>query len=322
MRSITLQAPGKINLTLDVSGVLPDGYHEIETIFQSVDVFDEMRISVRESDQLSVQIDCERDGAPCPDFPLDDSNLIARSARAFAAEAGCGSFAAEVSVNKRLPIGGGMAGGSANGAAMLIGLNLLFQEPFSREKLLTIGSKLGADVPFCMMGATMLGRGKGDKLTPLESKCALSLCLVKPRKLSVSTAWVYEQFDLYPAKVLKPNTPDAIKALAEGDFDKLIRSLGNAFQPLVFKHHPQLQEIYDTLYDLGSWYVQMTGSGPTLFSIVASREMAHSVRRRMLRSEDDGFLYGSVSPTMKGPPWDFFIAESIDHGIRHETVVG
>lgn len=315
MRSITLLAPGKINLTLDVLGVLPDGYHEIETIFQSVDVYDELRITISESERLSVKIACERDGFPCSEFPLDGTNLIARAATAFAAAAGCQPFSAEVFVNKQLPIGGGMAGGSANGAAMLVGLNELFGGPLSREQIIKVGSTLGADVPFCITGGTMLGRGRGDDLVRVDSKCKLNLCLVKPRNLSISTAWVYNEFDLYQAPVVKPDTQQAVEALKEGDFEKLIRSLGNTFQPMVFEAHPQLKTICDSLRELGSWYCQMTGSGPTLFSIVASREMAHAVRRRMLRNDDDGFLYGAVSPTMKGPPWDFYIAESIEGGI-------
>lgn len=320
MRTITVLAPGKINLTLDVLGIMPDGYHEIETIFQSVDVCDELEIKVVESELTTVDLQCQREGAPCAEFPLDETNLIARAARAFSKATG-ETFLSTVKINKLLPIGGGMAGGSTDGAAMLFGLNQLFGSPLSEQQLSKLSAELGADMPFCLSGGTMLGRGKGDQLTPLENNCPMFFCIVKPRKLSVSTPWVYSAFDRYKerpgagAHIKRPQLQDAIAALREGDLDKLMASLGNVFQPLVYEEHPELQAISDSLYDLGSWYCQMTGSGPTIFSIVANRQMAHSVRRRMLRNDDDGFIYGSTSPTMKGPPWDFYLAETLNHGV-------
>lgn len=318
MRTITLEAPGKINLTLDVLGLLPDGYHELETIFQSVDIYDELRIDLLDgkTDTVEVNLQCHSDGNLCVDFPLDDRNLIVRAARAFASAAGCGPFAVNVSVWKLLPIGGGMAGGSTDGAAVLIGLNELFGKPLSADQIAAVGGKLGADVPFCLAGGTMLGRGKGDELSALENNCELALCVVKPRDLSVSTPWAFSSFDAYKGKIDKPDTAGAIEALRSGDLDKLMQALGNVFQPVVFKEHPDLQALSETLYDLGSWYCQMTGSGPTLFSIVANRQMAHRVRRRLLRNDDDGFIYGAIFPTAKGPPWDFHIAETINHGVR------
>lgn len=320
MRTITLLAPGKINLTLDVLGVLPDGYHEIETIFQSVDVCDELEIDVVDGEQTHVDLQCWREGAPCAEFPLDETNLIVRAARAFS-EATGEVFASTVKVNKSLPIGGGMAGGSADGAAMLFGLNELFGRPLSELELSKMAGKLGADMPFCLSGGTMLGRGKGDELTPLENNCPLFLCIVKPLKLSVSTPWVYSAFDKYQkqpgagAQIRRPRLQDSIAALRAGDLDKLLASLGNVFQPLVFAEHPELQALSNSLYDLGSWYCQMTGSGPTIFSVVANRQMAHGIRRRLLRNDDDGFIYGSTSPTMKGPPFDFYLAETLNHGV-------
>ncbi|MFN8657957.1 MAG: 4-(cytidine 5'-diphospho)-2-C-methyl-D-erythritol kinase [Candidatus Obscuribacterales bacterium] len=320
MRSITLLAPGKINLTLDVLGLLPGGYHEIETIFQSVDVCDELEIEVAAARDTRVELQCLREGAPCADFPLDETNLIARAARAFS-EATGETFQSTVKVNKLLPIGGGMAGGSTDGAAMLFGLNELFGSPLSSDRLSEMAGTLGADLPFCLTGGTMLGRGKGDLLTPLENNCQMFLCIVKPRKLSVSTPWVYSAFDRYQERsdaaslIRRPNVQQAMDALREGDLEKLLAGLGNVFQPLVFEEHPELQAIAKSLYDLGSWYCQMTGSGPTIFSVVANRQMAHSIRRRMLRNDDDGFIYGSTSPTMKGPPWDFYLAETLNHGV-------
>jgi 4-diphosphocytidyl-2-C-methyl-D-erythritol kinase len=309
---ICVQAPAKLNLTFDIRGTLPDGYHEVETLLQSVDLADKLAISVQPHCELSFHIQCM--GEHIPDsFPLDQTNLIARAAGSFFQAANIRpDYKIDVEIEKIIPIGAGLAGGSADAAAMLFALNQLFDHPLDGNQLKVIGSSLGADVPFCLDGGTQIGRHRGDQLEVLNNEHRLYFCIVKPKKLSVSTPWAYQQYDQFRQPIAKPDTIKAASALCEGRLDEAIDNFGNVFEPVIFAQFSELIALKQQLLKLGSWRCHLSGSGPALYAVVADREMAHFMRRKILKNDDDGFIYIAVeSQTL-----DFFITESTTHGIK------
>ena len=182
MQELRIRAHAKINLFLDVLYKRPDGYHEIETVFQSIGLSDEIILKKLPKD---IKIKCEH-----PQVPLDESNLAYRTAKLLF-ESSELSAGVEITIKKRIPISAGLGGGSADAAGVLVGLNQLFELGYEREQLMQLGAKLGADVPFCILGGTALGQGIGEILTPLPPIGRTWLVLVNPGFM-VSTAWVYQ----------------------------------------------------------------------------------------------------------------------------------
>lgn len=315
MQTIQAISPAKLNLTFDIKGLMSDGYHEVETLLQSVDLQDELVFTLSPADQLNVEISL--DGGGSSEFPLNDTNLIAKAAKLFVQESGVKPFGLHVAVTKFIPIGAGLAGGSANGAATLVALNYAFDSPFGPQDLLSLGSRLGADVPFCIQGGTAIGTGRGDILQAIACDTTLFFCIVKPRKLSVSTPWAYGIYDEFTGKVKRPHLQNAANSMCKADLDQAVKSFGNVFEPPIFEKMPELIDLQKSLIELGCWYCQLSGSGPALFAIVPDREMAHYVRRKVLHNDDSGFDYFSAQPTAEfGPPFEFHIAQSVSHGAR------
>ena len=295
---------------------MADGYHEVETLLQSVDLQDELVFKVAESEKLEVAISCT-DGTCAALFPLDDTNLIAKAAKLFLQKSGVKPFKVEVEVTKTIPIGAGLAGGSANAAATLVALNYTFDSPIGPQDLLKLGGEIGADVPFCIQGGTSIGTGRGDSLQAIGSDTTLFFCIVKPRKLTVSTPWAYRLYDEYTKKMDRPHTSAAADSLRKGDLERAMKSFGNVFEPIIFHQMPELVELKKQLMQHGCWHTQLSGSGPALFAVVPDREMAHYIRRKVLHNDDSGFDYFSAQPQAEfGPPLEFHIAQSIDHGAR------
>lgn len=268
---IVVKAPAKINLTFNIIGLRTDGFHDIESIMQTISLEDELKIQIKESVENNFTIHCENPGI-AKLIPLDGSNLIAKAARIFLETMGTNkSFSIEVNLDKRIPVGAGLAGGSSNAAAMLLALNQFFGNAFSRDELAVVAAQIGSDVPFCLKGGTCIARGRGEILEEIACNTELHYCIVKPRKLSVSTPAAYKAFDEYDKEVTIPSLQIAKEGLADGDLNKLMAGLGNVFEPVIFAQHTQLKELKDELFKLGAWDCHMTGSGPTLFALVAGR---------------------------------------------------
>lgn len=277
MLKLTALAPAKINLTFDILGVMPDGYHQVETILQSIDLADRLAFDIEPANELDVRLKADR-----AEMPTDESNLIAKAAKAFCENAKTGSKVRLVAqVEKNIPIGAGLAGGSADAAATLSALNHAFDEPLSDGDMLALAAQVGADVPFALKGGTAFGINKGELLSPVENKLEFVLCIVKPLAFSVSTPWAYKRFDEREWPNTKPQTQQALDALACGDIGAALKSFGNSFQGMLFIEHPILAEVKDELLRLGAWYVQLSGSGPAMFAIVPDLEHAHFLRRKM-----------------------------------------
>ena len=315
MRSIRALAPAKVNLTFDIIGDLPDGYHQVETLLQAIDLQDELIVKVHEANEFCTSITCLNDVVPAH-FPLDDSNLMAKAARMYCQRAGVGlNWSIDIDIEKNIPVGAGLAGGSTDAAAMLAALNKLFDDRLSEEELLALGASLGADVPFCLTGGTCVGTGRGDKLRPVDCNIMFAFCIIKPRKLHVATPWAYKQFDEYKGSLKRPNLPEAEASLQSGDIDRAIASFGNVFEPVIFEAMPELVSVKDQLLKRGCWYCQLSGSGPAIFGLVADREQAHYIRRKILKTDDLEFDYIRLPMPDLGPPLECYIAQTLSNGI-------
>ena len=184
MADLCVRAPAKINLHLEVLGLRPDGFHELAMVMQSIDLAD--RLWLRPSADGQISLSCDQ-----PELPTDSTNLIVRAAELLRARSGLVELGAELVLEKRIPIGAGLAGGSSNGAAALVGLNALWGLGFRAEALHAMAAELGSDMPFCLDGGTQFCFGRGERLEPLEAPLKLALLLVKHPQVSVSTPWAY-----------------------------------------------------------------------------------------------------------------------------------
>jgi len=316
----SVTAPAKVNLTFDVTGDLPGGYHSIVSLFQAISLEDVLNIHILPSSaqELKLELTAEFVGEPGA-FPLDENNLIAKAVRAF--DSACSLLKnklVRVDVRKQIPIGAGLAGGSSNAAAVLSALNQLYDQPMTEKELLVAATNLGADVPFLLHGGTQLGKGKGELLTPLSITERLSFVVLKPRQLSVSTPSVFGAYDKWVAEKNSSWRPtidhqSAIDALTSGNLEKATKSFANVFEPIVFEMYPSLSLIKERLMELGCWSAQLSGSGPSIFAVVANLEMAHMIRRKFKEEETRG---DSVWLRREGWELDCFIAESIVGGVQ------
>jgi 4-diphosphocytidyl-2-C-methyl-D-erythritol kinase len=282
MHKITARCPAKLNLTFDIVGLLPNGYHEVATLYQTVSLEDKLTFELDHRPDSQFEIVC--DGAqPGGEIPCDSSNLIWKAAGLFIdAMPDRPGLSMKVNVEKNIPVAAGMAGGSTNAAATLVALNNFFGHPFGVEELLVLAGKLGADVPFCLEGGTCVGRGCGDDLTVLKEMPKLHFLLVKPENFGISTAWAYQAFDELTGDEIHPDMDSAVEALKAGDTLKAASFFGNAFEPLIFEHYPQLAYMRDLLLDAGCWCCHLTGKGPTMYAVVPDYETAGSAKTRLL----------------------------------------
>lgn len=314
---ITAKCAAKLNLTFEIVGDLPGGYHEVATLLQAIDLEDDVSITVEPGGSRVFFSGYYPEVSG--DFPLTDSNLIARAVKKFQETVAISrGHSVLVEVTKRIPIGAGVAGGSANAAAALLAMNEHFENPLTRDQLLELGTTLGADVPFAICGGTRIGRHRGDRLEEVGSGPKLFFTIVKPRHLSVSTVWAYKQFDLRSSDdAIGTATPRSnldlkgtfttrcAQAARAGDLKVLSETLHNDLEEVVFKEHPQLEAIKDRLVELGAWSCRMTGSGPTLYALVADREHSHQMRRKLKEQRD-----------LNINELDIWLAESVEHGAR------
>lgn len=265
---LRLRSYAKINLYLDVLGKRPDGYHNLETIFQSVDLFDELRIT-RAKDVTLVCADAR--------VPAGEENLIIKSARLLQRETGFGD-GARIELRKHVPMGAGLAGGSGNAAMTLIGLNSLWKLGLSDERLLELGLELGSDVPFCLTGGTQAATGRGELLEPLPPVIDPTFVLVH-FPIHVSTASVFNDPAITFSRegTIDGKTPSfrrAIENLKRGEWDKVVF---NRLEDIVFARHRELARAKDQLLNqLGCLGAVMSGTGSTIVGVFDSFETAES----------------------------------------------
>ena len=266
MDTLTRKAYAKINLGLDVLRRREDGYHEVKMIMQTVDIYDVLTFVKAPADVFRLSVDSAQ-------IPDDDNNLVLKAARLLFATAGIDA-GVEVTLQKNIPVAAGMAGGSTDAAATLIGLNALYDLRFTTEQLQEIGVKLGADIPYCIMGGTALSQGIGEILCPLPAPPRAHLVIAKP-DLMISTKYVYENLHANSLKV-HPNIDGMIEALSNRDLIKMCSLMGNVLETVTEKENPIITQIKDLMKEQGATGALMSGSGPTVFSIFTEEEKARN----------------------------------------------
>ena len=266
MDTLTRKAYAKINLGLDVLRRREDGYHEVKMIMQTVDIYDVLTFVKAPADVFRLSVDSAQ-------IPDDDNNLVLKAARLLFTTAGIDA-GVEVTLQKNIPVAAGMAGGSTDAAATLIGLNALYDLRFTTEQLQKIGVKLGADIPYCIMGGTALSQGIGEILRPLPAPPRAHLVIAKP-DLMISTKYVYENLHANSLKV-HPNIDGMIEALSNQDLIKMCSLMGNVLETVTEKENPIITQIKDLMKEQGATGALMSGSGPTVFSIFTEEEKARS----------------------------------------------
>lgn len=272
---ITLQEPAyaKLNLTLDILHKREDGFHEIESIMQQITMCDDVEIDVETGEDWKIECDWE-------DIPTDSENLAWKAAGVFYREIGKDPQGITIRINKRIPMGAGLAGGSADAAAVLRALNRHEGEPFTIWELSRLSAKVGSDVPFCVLGGTALAKGRGEKLAQLLPMPQCFYCIAKP-EFSVSTPALYAAWD----EVAEPYHPDNNgmgRALDQQNLMHAAGYLGNGFEPLVSAEHPEIEEIKQVMADCGALGAAMTGSGSAVFGIFDAFDMAATASMKLM----------------------------------------
>lgn len=268
MDKINLKAYAKINLCLDIVNKRADGYHNLRTIMQSVDLFDQIEIQVCKSTH-SIHIESDH-----PELPLDERNLAYKAAKAIFEKAGI-QGGARIRITKNIPLAAGLAGGSSNAAAVLHGLNILYGLNLTVAQLVHIGKSLGADVPFCVVGGTVLAAGIGDRLSFLQPIQEYNILLVKP-KVGVSTKDVYSRVDIKNL-TSRPDIEKAVQSIENNDLPGLTSSMGNVLEPITSSMVKEVLEIKNKMLTMGADGALMCGSGPTVFAICSSNNKAESM---------------------------------------------
>lgn len=287
MRSYSLIAPAKINLYLQIVGDRPDGFHELIMVLQSIELADRVTVRSRSVDDIRVQCDN-------PAVPVDQTNLAYRAAELMMREfpemyARFGGI--EIGLQKHIPMGAGLAGGSSNAAAVLVGIDLMWNLGLTQSELQDLGAKLGSDVPFCISGGTALATGRGEKLDALTSLNNLYVVLAKYRDLPVSTPWAYQTYrrnfgETYPktpqeieAKKAQPRA--ILSAIAHHDFKQIGQHLHNDLEKVVLPEFEKVQQLRDQFARLNPIGTMMSGSGSTVFALAESRSQAEDIRNAM-----------------------------------------
>ncbi len=260
----------KVNLSLEVIKRRPDGYHEIETIFQSIDLADRMRIEL--TDDARVEIRCDM-----PGVPTDETNLCHRAIVALRSVAGR-SLGARIDLEKHIPIGAGLGGGSSNAAGVLLAVNRALALEIPPKRMEKLAAGLGSDVPFMLYGGTMVGRGRGEILTPIEPIHGGFFVVVKP-EVAIPTAWVYSNLNFRLTRLRPRLNLRAVSAVL-ARFPKAEWPYRNALESVVFPAYPTVAKLWEELVNERPCFASMTGSGSAVFAIFDRASRAAEVAER------------------------------------------
>lgn len=285
MRALRTIAHAKINLTLDVVGKRPDGYHDLIMVMQEITLGDEVTVCLETGRDWAMETDSEQ-------VPCDDSNLCIKAARLFLRAANIDCDGLTVRLCKRTPVCAGMGGGSADGAAVLRLLDDAYGHPLSEETLYALAEQVGSDVPFALFGGTALAREKGQVLSRLPRMPACDIVLCKP-SFPVSTPALFRRVDTATIS-RRPDTNAFLAALERGDLQTLANHMVNVFEPIVSADHPELAEIRKTMLDAGALGAAMTGSGPTMFGLFREKHQAEVAYTLLKSRYPDTFLANPV----------------------------
>jgi 4-diphosphocytidyl-2-C-methyl-D-erythritol kinase len=311
MHSYTLRAPAKINLFLEILGSRPDGFHELVMILQSIALADELTIRANGTDKIRLT---------CSDanLPSDPSNLAYRAAQLMAQnfpKAYVRFGGVDIALTKNIPMAAGLAGGSADAAAVLVGLDLLWQLGLTRPELENLAAQLGSDIPFCVGGGTAIATGRGEKLAPLPDVEGLWLVLAKHRSIEVSTPWAYQtyrqQFGAQylndrPAQQVRTQAIHAsplVQAINHRNPEQIAQALHNDLEKVVLPHQTPVAELRQALETAGGLGTMMSGSGPTVFTLC--RDQAEAAQVKAIAEQ-----------TLNNPDVDFWLTQTVGYGIQ------
>ena len=284
--SVRVRAPGKINVSLKVGPLRADGYHSVASIYLAVSLFEEVTATALDTDEVRVSLSDPDGRIPLASIPQNADNLAARAARAVAERIGR-TPGVHLHIAKRVPVAGGMGGGSADAAAALVACNLLWDAGLGNDELAELAAGLGADVPFALMGGAAAGLGVGDRLTPVPAAAPLHWVLV-PAGYGLSTPLVYAETDRLRADASVPEPvradPRVLAALAAGNTRELAGVLANDLQPAALQLAPGLEAVLAAAARLGALAGMVSGSGPTL-AFLAADESGAAALAAALRAE-------------------------------------
>lgn len=259
MNEISVKALAKINLGLDVIRRREDGYHEVCMIMQTIHLFDRLHIKKKREKEITLRTNLSF-------LPVDEHNLAYRAAAMLRKEFGI-EEGIHIELEKHIPVAAGMAGGSTDGAAVLYGMNQIFDLGLSKKELMEWGVKLGADVPYCIMRGTALAEGIGEKLTQLPPMVKCPVLIAKPQ-ISVSTKYVYEHLQLDDTSV-HPDIQRLVSDIHGKDLDQIAAHMGNILETVTIPLHPEIEAIKTCMKENGAVNAMMSGSGPTVFGLFA-----------------------------------------------------
>lgn len=269
---VVVRVPGKVNLQLSVGPLEADGYHEVTTVFQAISIYDDVTLRFSEPGSgITLQVA----GSTAHGVPVDSTNLAYRAAQIMIDRHDL-DFDISIHIKKEIPVAGGMAGGSADAAAVIVAFDALYELGLSRDGMEKIGAELGSDVPFAITGGIAIGRGRGDNLTPVLARGSYNWVLAMASQ-GLSTQSVYNECDRLRTglDITRPQVGDAIlQALRAGDASTLGRSLSNDLQSAACSLRPALRLVLDVGFDYGALGAVVSGSGPTVAFLVQDEERA------------------------------------------------
>ncbi|MGB3790415.1 MAG: 4-(cytidine 5'-diphospho)-2-C-methyl-D-erythritol kinase [Phormidesmis sp.] len=307
---LTLLANAKINLYLEIIGSRPDGFHELVMVMQSVALAD--RITLKPLNTPTIYIQCDH-----PQVPTDHTNLayqaVALLQRRLPHRTNqCGGV--EITIEKKIPVGAGLAGGSSNAAATLFGLDILWELGLTRIELQELGAELGSDVPFCLAGGCAIATGRGEQVNPLYKKIGLHTVLAKYNSLSVSTPWAYQTYRQQFGYTYIPldssasleerqarvHSGNMVKSISQKQPQAIGAHLYNDLEKVVLPAHPKVAQLKETMASIAAQFnalgTMMSGSGPTLFTLVETSDQAQNIAQSLRQQVNDPDLMIYTAP--------------------------
>ena len=284
MNSISLKSRAKINLSIDVIGKREDGYHIVEMIMQTIDLYDDIKLKELEEDNIIIKSECSY-------IPLNEDNIVYKAAKLIKEKMDI-KKGIEIFIKKNIPVAAGMAGGSSNAAAVLVGLNELWKLGLSKDELRDLGLKLGADVPFCIEGGTALAEGIGEKLTYIKGINKDVNILVCNTDIFVSTKEVYQSLDIKNIEK-RPDNKLLIEKLKNDDIVSVSNNMVNVLEEVTSKKYSDIKVIENIIAKNGAMGTMMSGSGPTVFGFFDNEEKAQRARVELLENYSQVYVVTS-----------------------------
>ncbi len=311
MHSYSLLAPAKINLHLEIIGDRPDRFHELVMILQSIDLADQIDIHANSTQNISIH--CNH-----PQVPLDETNLAYRAAKLM-----CEQFpdvyhnfgGVDIVIKKNIPVAAGLAGGSTNAAAVLVGINMMWKLGLTQPELQDFAAKIGSDVPFCVSGGTAIATGRGEKLDPINDLDNIWVVLAKYNNLNISTAWAYQTYrqqysntyisdaEGIKSRTAKLHSSPLVSAIIHKQTSEIGNLLYNDLEKVVLPKYPQVAQLRSAFAEVEILGTMMSGSGPTVFALCESESQALSVKQQ-------------VKETLSDPNLDFWVTKLSSGGIQ------